>query len=70
LVTIPSRKSNVPGQLCSSGTADGFTQSSEGSKAALIRNTRGGHLYYLLLASHNGIGVKIANPILSAGEVV
>lgn len=43
---------------------------SEGSKAALIRNTRGGHLYYLLLASHNKIGVKIANPILSAGEVV
>ena len=40
------------------------------SKAALIRNTRGGHLYYLLLASHNKIGVKIANEILSAGEVV
>jgi three-Cys-motif partner protein len=40
------------------------------SKAALIRNTRGGHLYYLLLASHNRTGVKIANDILSAGEVV
>jgi hypothetical protein len=40
------------------------------SKAALIRNTRGGHLYYLLLASHNRTGVKIADDILSAGETV
>lgn len=40
------------------------------SKAALIRNTRHGHLYYLLLASHNKTGVKIADDILSAGEVV
>lgn len=40
------------------------------SKAALIRNTRGGHLYYLLLASHNANGVKIANHILSAGDSV
>jgi three-Cys-motif partner protein len=40
------------------------------SKAALIRNTRGGHLYYLLLASHNKTGVRIANDILSAGEAV
>jgi three-Cys-motif partner protein len=40
------------------------------SKAALIRNTRGGHLYYLLLASQNRTGVKIADDILSAGEVV
>jgi three-Cys-motif partner protein len=40
------------------------------SKAALVRNTRGGHLYYLLLASPNKTGVKIANEILSAGEVV
>jgi three-Cys-motif partner protein len=40
------------------------------SKAALIRNTRGGHLYYLLLASHNRTGVKIADDILSASEVV
>jgi three-Cys-motif partner protein len=40
------------------------------SKAALIRNSKGGHLYYLLLASHNKTGVKIANEILSAGEVV
>ena len=40
------------------------------SKAALIRNTRGGHLYYLLLASHNSTGVRIANDILSAGDSV
>lgn len=40
------------------------------SKAALIRNTRGGHLYYLLLASHNATGVRIANDILSAGDYV
>jgi three-Cys-motif partner protein len=40
------------------------------SKAALIRNTRRGHLYYLLMASHNKTGVNIANEILSAGEVV
>ena len=40
------------------------------SKAALIRNTRGGHLYYLLVASHNRTGIRIANDILSAGEVV
>lgn len=37
------------------------------SKAALITNTRGGHLYYLLLASQNKTGVKIADDILSAG---
>lgn len=40
------------------------------SKAALIRNTRGGHLYYLLLASQNKTGAKIADDILSAGETV
>lgn len=40
------------------------------SDAALFRNTRGAHLYYLLLASHNKTGVKIANEILSAGELV
>jgi three-Cys-motif partner protein len=40
------------------------------SKAALIRNTRRGHLYYLLLASNKQTGVKIANEILSAGETV
>lgn len=43
---------------------------SEVSKAALIRNTQGGHLYYLLLASHNRTGVKIADHILAAGEAV
>lgn len=40
------------------------------SKAALIRNTRRGHLYYLLLASPNRNGVKIADYILSAGETI
>lgn len=40
------------------------------SKAALIRNTRGGHLYYLMLASPKGTGVKIADYILGAGETV
>lgn len=40
------------------------------SKAALIRNTKGGHLYYLLLASPNRTGVQIADNILSAGEFV
>lgn len=40
------------------------------SKAALIRNTRGGHLYYLLLASPNETGAKIASQILSAGEAI
>lgn len=40
------------------------------SKAALIRNTRGAHLYYLLLAGPNPTGVKIFNNIVaSAGEV-
>lgn len=40
------------------------------SKAALIRNSRGGHLYYLMLASPNSTGAKIANNILGAGESV
>jgi three-Cys-motif partner protein len=40
------------------------------SRAALIRNSRKGHLYYLLLASPNRTGAKIADEILSAGEVV
>lgn len=40
------------------------------SKAALIRNSRGGHLYYLMLASPKRTGVKIANHILSAGETI
>ncbi|MGE3805037.1 MAG: three-Cys-motif partner protein TcmP [Gemmataceae bacterium] len=46
------------------------SQFSHVSKAALIRNTKHGHLYYLLLAGHNKTGVKIANHILSAGEVI
>ena len=40
------------------------------SKAALIRNTKGGHLYYLLLATPNPTGLRIANDILSVGETV
>jgi three-Cys-motif partner protein len=40
------------------------------SSAALVRNSRGGHLYYLLLASHNKTGVSIANDILSTGDTV
>ncbi len=40
------------------------------SDAALIRNTKGGHLYYLLLATPNRTGLKIANDILSASETV
>ncbi|MBW3598456.1 MAG: three-Cys-motif partner protein TcmP [Planctomycetes bacterium] len=38
------------------------------SRASLIRNTRAGHLYYLLLASPSRTGVKIADHILGAGE--
>jgi len=37
------------------------------SKAALIRNTHGAHLYYLLLASPNPTGCKIFNDIVAAG---
>lgn len=40
------------------------------SKAVLIRNTKGGHLYYLLLATPKKSGLNIANDILSAGETV
>jgi three-Cys-motif partner protein len=40
------------------------------SRAALIRNTRGGHLYYLLLASPKKTGVNIANDVLRAGETI
>ena len=40
------------------------------SKVALIRNTRRGHLYYLMLASPNPTGTKIASEVLSAGEIV
>lgn len=37
------------------------------SKAALIRNTKNGPLYYLMVASHNRTGVKIADHILGTG---
>jgi three-Cys-motif partner protein len=40
------------------------------SKAALIRNSKGGHLYYLMLATPKKTGVKIANGILSVGETI
>jgi three-Cys-motif partner protein len=40
------------------------------SSAHLIRNSRRGHLYYLLLASPNKTGAKIASYILSAGEKI
>ena len=35
------------------------------SQPLLIRNTRGAHLYYLLVASGNATGVRIANDVLS-----
>lgn len=40
------------------------------SQAALIRNTKGGHLYYLMLATPNKTASKIVDHILSAGETV
>ncbi|MBI2478877.1 MAG: three-Cys-motif partner protein TcmP, partial [Planctomycetia bacterium] len=40
------------------------------TKAALIRNTRRGHLYYLMLATPKPNAAKIANHILSAGETI
>lgn len=40
------------------------------SRAALIRNSRGGHLYYLILASPKNTGARIFNDILSEGEFV
>ena len=42
----------------------------DASKGALIRNSHGAHLYYLMLASPKGVGVKIADHVLSAGETV
>ena len=39
------------------------------SKAALIRNTRRGHLYYLLLASPNATGAKPADHVLSTDRI-
>jgi hypothetical protein len=40
------------------------------STAHLITNTRGGHLYYLLLATPNRTGAKIASDVLSAGTPI
>lgn len=40
------------------------------TKAALIRNTRRGHFYYLMLATPKPNAAKIANHILSAGETI
>lgn len=37
------------------------------SSPYLIRNTKGGHLYYLIFAGHNKTGYRIANYILSGG---
>ncbi len=36
----------------------------------LIRNTQGGHLYYLIFAGPNKTGAKIANHVLGQGTVV
>jgi three-Cys-motif partner protein len=38
------------------------------SPARLIKNTRGGHLYYLIWAGPNALGLKGAHHILSKGE--
>jgi three-Cys-motif partner protein len=40
------------------------------SSARLIRNSSGGHLYYLIFAGPNAVGASIANDILSQGEIV
>jgi hypothetical protein len=40
------------------------------SRAALIRNTKGGHLYYLVWAGPHEMGLKGANYILKKGERV
>jgi three-Cys-motif partner protein len=40
------------------------------SSAYLIRNSKRGHLYYLMLASPNKTGAKIASHVLGAGEKV
>lgn len=40
------------------------------SPAKLIRNTRGGHLYYLIWAGPNALGLKGAHHVLSKGESV
>ncbi|MAF95099.1 MAG: hypothetical protein CMM60_05025 [Rhodospirillaceae bacterium] len=40
------------------------------SPASLIRNSRGGHLYYLIWAGHHPKGLEIASHVLSQGEVI
>jgi three-Cys-motif partner protein len=40
------------------------------SSARLIRNTRGGHLYYLIWAGPHPLGLKGANYVLGQGEAV
>lgn len=40
------------------------------SSARLIRNSNKGHLYYLIFAGPNKTGAKIANHILSQGEII
>lgn len=40
------------------------------SSARLVRNSRNGHLYYIIHATHNANGNKIANNILEQGEIV
>jgi len=40
------------------------------SSARLIRNSTGGHLYYLIFAGPNATGAKIADEILCQGEVI
>lgn len=40
------------------------------SPARLIRNSKGGHLYYLIWAGPNGTGAKIASYVLNQGEAV
>lgn len=47
--------------------ADAFSFS---SRPYLVRNTKKGHLYYLIFAGPNETGAKIANEVLQGGEVV
>ena len=41
-----------------------------GARPRLIRNSQGGHLYYILFAGPNAVGAKIASHVLSRGETV
>lgn len=41
-----------------------------GAKPRLVRNSQGGHLYYLLFAGPNENGAKIAKDVLDQGETV